>query len=317
MAIDVPSVWLWLADDESWERFDARETGVIAKALDKGHKGAILERGSTHYYLDLIRLTQTNACTGRRRPIYNVKRGAANWMVQQQHQQCMTDTWQCFSKKETKQLEKAFFGGSDFVVLNRDDGTQCYVDLAKWTLTCLDSNISCYIKITPANGTTPAISYSIGREEEEQSHRRHKGSAFLHESGSERTSTTVCVEEEEESPSVSAHDSVDGAEEHQAQDTIIDQDKAVKAAAADSTTRRRKNRAAWKWHNDTDSWSTYEDDIVDAIEQSWATGANDMVVQQGQTQYYIDLQKLTQTNIDTGFTRPIQRVSQRKKSNSY
>lgn len=322
MAIDVPSVWLWLADDESWERFDSQETAAIALAITKGHNGAILHRGDTPYFLDLLRFNQTSVVSGRRRPIYNVQKGRANWLVQQQEHPSLDavkrgapsragfeEGWVSFSRKETHQLEDAFFAGSDFAVLNRDDGRSCYVDLAKWTSTCLSSNATSYIKVTPDNiGSAPvsqnATTTIIATTSSPQQYKK----CMSDREASERTTATALAEDDDIS-ALNFDDDDDGDQTREG--SIIFEDHRT------SSTPRPKSQALWRWHNDSHDWTNFDDEFTDAIERSWATGANDMVFQRGHTQYYIDLQNLTQTNIDTGRVRPIQRVSQRKKPSTY
>ncbi|CAB9511495.1 expressed unknown protein [Seminavis robusta] len=302
----VPSVWLWLADDESWERFDEQETSVIMTAVGKGHKGAILQRGSVAYFLDLLRLTQTNAVTGRRRPIYSVQKGA-NWLVQSESSP-KGDGWIPFTHKETLQLEEAFFAGSDFSVVNRDNGSACYVDLAKWTLTCLSTNATCFIKITPntaaANDQTQQS--SAAKSQQQQQHYKDQHYKSSQPQQQQQHYKDQHYKTDRSTSSSPAEDDYDASYYGQQQIIVNNSDNS-----------NRKNRASWRWHNDSHSWTSYNDEITDAIEQAWATGANDLVFVHENTQYYVDLANLTQTNIDTGYTRPIQRVSQRKKSSVY
>jgi WWE domain len=326
MAIDVPSVWLWLADDESWERFDPQETSKIALALAEGNKGAILHRGDTPYFLDLLRFTQTSVVSGRRRPIYNVMKGRAKWMVQQEEHPSLyavkkeacagpgvEEGWVSFSRKETHQLEDAFFAGSDFAVLNRDDGQSCYVDLARWTSTCLTSNATSFIKVTPDDGDSNntvmvapvshvATTTNITTGSSPQQYKK----CLSDGEASERTTATALADDDD------PFDEDDRGDQTGLDAIIVKPEDHVA-----SSTPRPKSQALWRWHNDSHEWTSFDEDFADALERSWATGASDMVFQRGQTQYYIDLQNLTQTNIDTGRVRPVQRVSQRKKPGTY
>jgi WWE domain len=323
MASDVHSVWLWLADDESWERFDPVETAAIALAVSKGHCGAILHRGDTPYFIDLLRFTQTSVVSGTRRPIYNVQKGQANWLVQQQDHPSLDavkrrapsgagleEGWVSFSRKETQQLEDAFFSGSDFAVLNRDDGGSCYVDLARWTSTCLSSNATNFIKITSSNVDSAPIPHDISTTiVTNGSPQKHKKCLSDREASEGTFATPLAEDDDMAALNFDVDD--DGGGDQAREGTIVVKDHRT------SGTPRPRSQALWRWHNDSHDWTNFDDEFTDALERSWATGAGDMVFQRGHTQYYIDLQNLTQTNIDTGRARPIQRVSQRKKPSIY
>lgn len=63
----------------------------------------------------------------------------------------------------------------------------------------------------------------------------------------------------------------------------------------------------WLWRDDYGLWSCYDDELAQALEDSWVKGETGVLVNRGSASYYADFLEMTQTNIDTGLSRLIKR----------
>lgn len=173
-----------------------------------------------------------------------------------------------FSEEDTEEIEKAFFEGKECFVLQRCTRTY-YVDLKKLTITDLTSGKERNIKVS--NDRVSFLSACV-------SSKREASTAY-------ESDETECTES-----SVSEYTFGSGG------------------AYVAQKHGRRSSRASWRWENDSDSWSAFDENIAAAIEHSWEAGAPEMIFERGSSFYFVDLQSLTQVNVCTGFARAIQRL---------
>lgn len=260
------TVWLWLSDEENWERFSSEDIAQIEHALAIDHQCVILERDDRTSFLDLSRLTQTNIRTGRQRPIYPIRLGLY-WVVDSEEEDS-DELETFFSKFETQQLEKAFFDGNECFILQRSIETY-YVDFLKWTVANLSGGSVRNIKVTDVEGSSPCRGTS-------------SNDPFI-KPAFERDDTECTLT----SVSSLGSDGLSFVHKHE---------------------RRTCRPGTWRWEDDADTWSAFDDEIALAIEHSWESGAPELTIERGSSVYFIDLLHLTQVNVETGFTRAIQRV---------
>ena len=308
------SVWLWRSDYETWEMFNQEDMAKMERAQAAYSNGLVLERKDNVYYIDLLNKTQTNTDTGRMRLLQHVTSGS-QWIFQDSPSAASpTDgdenqsseergQWTAFSKQDTAKLEAALFAGQDCVILDRDSET-LYVDLQRWTLNNLTTNTTRAIKLaTEERDAKPAAvqvstvpndedsrAYTAPSITKPQSSRTSQTSWERSSEGSERTcSTTSAAESEsslEEAPEELAHPYASNA----------------------------SDEVLWLWRDDQGLWSTFDDQIANDIEASFAKGETGVVVQRGSDSnggdgvcYFLDLVEMTQTNLMSGYIRNIER----------
>lgn len=270
------TIWLWRSDEENWERYSDDHNAQIEYARELGNQGVVLERNETTYFLDLSRLTQTNGRSGRLRRIFPIKLGSF-WQVESSNGKGLQPF---FSSEETREIEKALFERQEGFVLPRCTRTY-YVDFLKLTLTDFISGKTRNIRVS---------------EDEE---------------GTRPCSTTVHVAADKDEVGKESFEADDTETETSVSESSTD---SARFSVVHKHERRSSRPGTWRWANDSDSWSTFDNEIAAAIERSWESGAPEMMFERDSTLYFVDLHSLTQVNVTTGFTRSIQRFELGKKA---
>lgn len=335
------SVWLWLSDEENWERFSAADAAKIEHTLSIGDKGLVLERNYTTYFLDLLRFTQTSARTGTRRRIRRVQR-CSLWFARDSP----SEPWESFSRAEERDLEEAFFEGSESFILQRTGGDEVhYVDFMKWTVIDLSDNFTRQMKAVgegedvnadqgeeetsarasiTSSGTSTIASVAASAKIEKEAVKNHQEPARLKiDSESAKISDAAIPQQAKRLPQDEIVDDGDitvttlpedyDSSHHSNEILPIGSNETPTFSGSSKPIRRsisQRSRPSWRWEDDGASWAPFDEETSAAIERSWEFGAPEMVFERSSTAYFVDLVNLTQTNTHTGNTRPIQRVEE-------
>lgn len=173
-----------------------------------------------------------------------------------------------FSEPELEEMEKTLFYSKQECYILQRGDQTHYVDLLRWTVTDLSTDCTRNIHVSSSQDLPPC---------KEQS----------------SLDGSDCTESCTSSESSSSSDGTDGTAASYHQQVPTD---------------KKSSSGTWRWERDSDSWSAFDDDIAAAIEATWESGASEMMFERGSDVYFVDLKNLTQINIETGFTRAIERV---------
>jgi len=297
--------WLFRNDQKTWQTFAPEDSKKLEQAVASYSDGMVLQRNHGIYYIDFDQYTQTNTDTGRVRPVQRIRSGS-QWMfensacsVARQGTNSNGGGWSAFTKEVRDKLETALFNHEECVILELGDDT-LFVDLQRWTITNLTTNVSCAIQVgderkcrARRNSLTASskqeIAYGGARNDQEHNRPSFKSAIELKESSecsdSERTASTYLSPESSECESGS------------------------RSIPTLSLGRINADSPLWMWRNNEGLWSTFDDDVIGDIERAFKRGETGMIMNLGpKTEpFFLDLVEMTQTNLSTGFVRNIER----------
>ena len=243
--------------------------------------------------------------------------------------------WTAFSTQEAARLEEALFARNDCVILERGAET-LYVDFQRWIMTDLarhsTRNIQLVDSSTVIENPKPVAVRASATDPKKEIDARVLLSSSVTKSPPAFASMASTWQEGLLGKAVTRTSwmrSSDGSERTCSTTSTGESDSSVLCEASDEDLAAPfKNRGSgsddvlWLWRDNQGLWSTFEEQEAVAIEGAFAKGETGVVMQRGgppepsassnnggdeSTTYFLDLIDMTQTNLQTGFVRNIER----------